>query len=107
MIEFNNFTEINRNNWNQKTDEHYDSPFFDVEGFLKGKSTLNSIELEFLGNMEGKKILHLQCHFGMDSISLSHMGAKVTGVDFSDGAIRKARLLAEFSLLQRLSSYFL
>jgi hypothetical protein len=48
-----------------------------------GKSSLNQIETALLGNITGKKILHLQCHFGMDSISLSRMGASVVGVNRS------------------------
>ena len=90
-----NYLEINRKSWNERVDAHYASEFYDVEGFLKGKSSLNDIELELLGNVEGKKILHLQCHFGQDSISLARMGASVTGVDLSDKAIAKARELAE------------
>lgn len=90
-----NFIEINKKSWNARTQEHYDSKFYDVEAFLKGKSSLNEIEIELLGDIRGKKILHLQCHFGMDSISLTRMGAKVVGVDLSDQAIEKARLLAK------------
>ena len=88
-----NYLEINRKLWNQKTAVHFESDFYDVESFLKGKDSLNSIELDLLGNIEGKKILHLQCHFGMDTISLARRGAIVTGVDFSDEAIKKARQL--------------
>ncbi len=90
-----NFIETNKANWNQKTTEHYHSELYDVKGFLEGKSPLNAIELELLGDIKGKKILHLQCHFGMDSIALSQMGTHVTGVDFSDEAIKHARLLAD------------
>jgi 2-polyprenyl-3-methyl-5-hydroxy-6-metoxy-1,4-benzoquinol methylase len=86
---------INRNTWNQKTKVHIDSAFYDMPSFLGGKSTLNSIELELLGDINGKSILHLQCHFGQDSISLSQLGAQVTGVDFSEAAIDKARELAK------------
>lgn len=87
------YLEINKKLWNQKTAVHVESDFYDVASFLKGKDVLNSIELELLGNIEGKKILHLQCHFGMDTISLARRGARVTGVDFSDEAIDKARQL--------------
>ena len=66
-----------------------------MPGFLAGKSSLNSIELELLGDVSGKKILHLQCHFGQDTISLARMRAEVTGVDLSDEAIKKARILAK------------
>ncbi|MEL6943814.1 MAG: class I SAM-dependent methyltransferase, partial [Bacteroidota bacterium] len=63
------------------------------------KSSLNPIELELLGNLEGKTILHLQCHFGLDSLSLAKRGAKVIGVDLSDKAIAKAKQLnAELGL---------
>lgn len=80
--------------WNNITDLNFESDFYDVESFRKGKSSLKPIELELFGDVNGKKILHLQCHFGMDSISLSKMGAHVTGVDLSDKAIEKAQTLA-------------
>lgn len=92
-----NFIESNKSSWNQRTQEHYDSDFYDVKGFVEGKSSLNPIELGLLGNIRGKKILHLQCHFGLNSISLSRMGGEVTGIDLSDEAIRKARQLAKDS----------
>lgn len=88
---------INRKSWDARLEAHLNSEFYDVGGFLNGKSSLNQIELDLLGNIEGKSILHLQCHFGQDSISLSRMGAKVTGVDFSEKAILKAREFAEQS----------
>ena len=90
-----NYLEINRNSWNKKTDIHMLSDFYDMKGFLSGNSSLNEIELHLLGDIKGKSILHLQCHFGQDSISLGRMGAKVTGVDLSDYAIEKARVLSK------------
>lgn len=89
-----NYLEINRNSWNKKTEVHINSEFYDQDNFLKGKSSLHNIELELLGDVSGKKILHLQCHFGQDSISLSRLGAMVTGVDLSDKAVEKAREIA-------------
>lgn len=89
------YISTNKNSWNNRVDIHYDSKFYDVEGFLNGQTSLNPIELELLGDIQGKSILHLQCHFGMDSISLARMGAKVTGIDLSDRAIQKAKELAE------------
>ena len=86
---------INKKLWNEKTDIHYRSDFYNVESFIKGKDSLNPIEIGLLGKIKGKKILHLQCHFGLDTISLSRHGALVTGVDFSENAIRKARQLNE------------
>jgi 2-polyprenyl-3-methyl-5-hydroxy-6-metoxy-1,4-benzoquinol methylase len=88
------YLEINKECWNKKTDVHLNSSFYDVEGFVKGKSSLNEIELNLLGDIKGKSILHLQCHFGQDSLSLARMGAEVTGVDLSNKAIEAARKLS-------------
>lgn len=89
----NNYIEINRNSWNNRTETHLKSEFYDLDGFLNGKSSLNDIELNLLGDLKGKSILHLQCHFGQDTISLSRLGAEVTGVDLSDKAIESAQQL--------------
>lgn len=88
------YKEINRQLWNKRTDAHLTSDFYDVAGFLKGTTSLNPIELELLGDVSGKSILHLQCHFGQDSISLARMGANVTGADLSDNATSRAEELA-------------
>lgn len=79
--------------WNQRTPVHIDSAFYDMPAFLAGASSLKSIELNLLGDIKNKSILHLQCHFGQDTLSLARMGAKTTGVDLSDVAIAKAREL--------------
>lgn len=84
---------INRALWNQKTEYHFNSEFYDVEGFLKGRSSLNDLELALLGDVSDKSILHLQCHFGQDTLSLARLGAQVTGADLSEAAIDKAREL--------------
>ena len=85
----------NREGWNNKLEFHLQSEFYDLAGFLNGKSSLQEIELGLLGNLKGKKVLHLQCHFGMDTLSLARMGAETTGVDLSDKAITKAKELTE------------
>lgn len=92
-----NYIEVNRNAWNRKTTFHIDSEFYDNDAFLKGKNTLKQIELDMLGDIKSKSVLHLQCHFGQDSISLARMGAQVTGVDLSDTAIEKAKEFAEMT----------
>jgi SAM-dependent methyltransferase len=84
---------LNRESWNNRTKTHINSKFYDNESFLSGRNSLNEIELEFLQNIEGKTILHLQCHFGQDTISLSRLGAKTLGVDLSDEAIKEAEKL--------------
>lgn len=80
----------NKEAWNKRTAVHLESEFYDNESFKGGRSSLNDIELGFLGQVEGKKILHLQCHFGQDTISLSRLGANPTGIDLSDAAIDAA-----------------
>lgn len=94
MSQEQNYIEINRQSWNNKVDIHFKSAFYDVASFVSGKNSLNSIELNILGDISGKSILHLQCHFGQDSISLQRLGAQVTGVDLSDKAIDCAKELA-------------
>lgn len=94
------YIEINRDAWNQRAALHVDSAFYDMPAFLQGKNSLNDIELSLLGDVSGKKILHLQCHFGQDSLSLARMGAVVTGVDLSDKAIALAEGLAKQTSLQ-------
>ncbi len=90
-----NYLEINKNSWNTRVQPHLESDFYFVDEFVKGRTSLNSIELELLGNIKGKSILHLQCHFGQDSILMSRLGAKVTGIDLSDKAIDAAIDLAK------------
>ncbi|HEX2620451.1 MAG TPA: class I SAM-dependent methyltransferase, partial [Phototrophicaceae bacterium] len=85
----------NRNLWDKWTDEHEKSPFYDLEGFRAGKDRLRSIELEELGDVSGKSLLHLQCHFGMDTLAWARRGAVVTGVDFSPQSIDLARALSK------------
>ena len=84
----------NRKTWDTRTDQHIGSSFYDVKGWLAGNTSLNSIELEILGDIKGKKVLHLMCHFGMDTLSMARMGAEVTGLDLSPRAIEEANKLA-------------
>ena len=81
--------------WNDKTDVHVKSAFYNVDLFRKTKNSLKEIESRQLGDVKGKSILHLQCHFGMDTLSLANLGANVTGVDLSDIAIENARRLSD------------
>ncbi len=90
------YKKANRDLWNEITPIHAQSEFYDVEGFKKGRSNmLYPIELEEMGDVTGKSLLHLQCHFGMDTLSWARLGAKVTGADFSDKAIELARSLSK------------
>ncbi|MDQ1591198.1 MAG: hypothetical protein QOG71_1825 [Pyrinomonadaceae bacterium] len=88
------YLENNRSLWNGWTRLHKRSRFYDVEGFKAGKSSLEPLELEEVGDVEGKSLLHLQCHFGMDTLSWARRGARVAGADFSEEAITFARALS-------------
>ncbi|MDP3313723.1 bifunctional 2-polyprenyl-6-hydroxyphenol methylase/3-demethylubiquinol 3-O-methyltransferase UbiG [Lutibacter sp.] len=84
------YFEVNKETWNNKVSIHANSEFYNVDGFLKGETSLNNFELTEVGNVNGKKLLHLQCHFGLDTLSWSRLGAICTGVDFSKKAIDRA-----------------
>ena len=87
------YFDTNRQTWNAKVPIHAESEFYDLKNFKNGKSSLNSYEITALGNLSEKKLLHLQCHFGQDTLSLSRMGATCTGVDIADEGIKLARKL--------------
>lgn len=93
MQENNIYFEANKKLWDAKTPLHIKSDFYELEAFKKGKNVLREIELGDMPDVKGKSILHLQCHFGQDTLCFSRMGAKCTGVDFSSKAIQKAREL--------------
>jgi SAM-dependent methyltransferase len=88
------YLEMNRAGWDRRTVAHFESRFYDVDGFLAGRSSLREIERAELTDVAGKRLLHLQCHFGLDTLSWARRGALCTGLDISPVAIGKARELA-------------
>lgn len=88
-----NYFKTNKETWNKKVAIHAKSDMYDMEAFKKGKSSLMKYELHSLPNVAGKSLLHLQCHFGQDTLSWARMGAKTTGIDLSDEAIKLAKSL--------------
>jgi len=78
---------INKKLWDEKVETYVNSEFYQMEEFLAGKNVLKEVELNLIREVKGKSILHLQCHFGQDSLCLSRIGAKVTGIDISSKAI--------------------
>jgi SAM-dependent methyltransferase len=84
----------NRRLWDAWTAVHADAAFYDLAGFREGGVRLRPDEIAALGDVAGQSLLHLQCHFGIDTLSWARLGAKVTGVDFSGAAVRLARELA-------------
>jgi SAM-dependent methyltransferase len=89
------YLQANQQLWDQWTDEHEKSAYYDLAGFRAGKDRLRSIELSELGDVSGKSLLHLQCHFGMDTLAWARRGAMVTGIDLSEKSIALARSLSE------------
>ena len=87
-------TDQNRKRWDELTPHHISSTTYNLEGFRQGRNTLLPLEREELGDVRGRSLAHLQCHFGLDSLSLARMGASVTGIDFSPVAIEAATELA-------------
>ena len=85
----------NRRLWDARTPIHVRSDFYDVAGFRGGNTSLRPLELGEVGDVRGKRLLHLQCHFGLDTLSWARLGAEVTGLDFSETAITQARALAD------------
>lgn len=89
------YFETNKATWNRKVKVHAKSDMYNMEAFKNGKSTLMPYEIEALGDVSGKSLLHLQCHFGQDTLSWSRLGAKCTGIDLSDEGIKLAKSLNE------------
>ena len=80
--------------WDEWTRIHETSAFYDLEGFKRGGIRLKAFELEEIGPVDGLELLHLQCHFGIDTLSWARLGARVTGADFSLAAVELARSVA-------------
>jgi SAM-dependent methyltransferase len=92
---YQSYFDANKASWNKRTEVHKDSDFYELDAFKNGKSSLHKIELNEIGDVTGKSLLHLQCHFGMDTMSWARAGAKCVGIDFSDEAIHLARAINE------------
>jgi SAM-dependent methyltransferase len=84
----------NRALWDAWTALHATGEFYDLEGFRRGGVRLRDEEIEAVGDVRGRTLLHLQCHFGIDTLSWARLGAIVTGADFSPAAVRLASELA-------------
>lgn len=86
--------DLNQAMWNAKTPLHLNSAAYDVPGFKAGRRTLRPHEVDDLGDVTGQRLIHLQCHFGLDTLSWARLGARVTGLDFSRAATNAAMELA-------------
>jgi SAM-dependent methyltransferase len=88
------YVKKNQELWDEWTEINYRSAFYDVAGFKAGASPLDPEVLAGVGDLDGKSVLHLQCHFGMDTLRLARLAKETVGVDFSARAIARARALA-------------
>jgi SAM-dependent methyltransferase len=88
------WVDCNRAAWDERVGIHLGSAFYDNESFRAGRSSLRPFELEEVGSVAGRSLVHLQCHFGQDTLSWARLGADVTGLDFSGDAVVAARQLA-------------
>ena len=91
MKDYNDFIEANKRSWGLIAQEHYEA--FRTR-LLAQESTLSQTQIQELGDVQGKRLIHLQCNTGADSISLARMGAIVTGTDLVPENIHYARRLA-------------
>ena len=89
--------EANRLNWSDRVAIHWEPDAYDAPGFIADPGRISKVvqgDREYLSSVAGKRLLHLQCHFGMDTLSWARLGADVTGVDFSETAVTAARRLS-------------
>lgn len=85
---------LNRAHWDEVVPVHVASPFYEVDALRRGEVVLDRLAQEAVGEIKGKRLLHLQCHFGVGTLSLARLGAEVTGLDFSEPALELARTLS-------------
>jgi SAM-dependent methyltransferase len=93
--EIEQYLAVNRARWDESVPIHVASKGYDMDGFLRGEKSLCPPQVEEVGAVDGRTLLHLQCHFGMDTLSWARLGARVSGLDFSAPAIEQARMLAQ------------
>lgn len=89
------YIETNTLQWDKRTGIHKDSDFYDLQGFMSGDNMLKPVERREVGDVKNKSLLHLQCHFGLDTLSWARLGAKVTGIDLSSEAIQLAQQISK------------
>ena len=94
-VDLTNWRSVNRANWDERVAVHLKTPSYDLQPLRSGCGELHVIEEEELGSVDGLRVLHLQCHFGVDTLTLAQRGAQVIGIDFSGPAIEMARSLAD------------
>jgi SAM-dependent methyltransferase len=90
------YLEANRKRWDELADHHFKGKYYNVDKFINtDEISISDLILNEVGNVNNKTLLHLQCHFGKDTLSWARLGAQVTGVDFSSRAIQLAIQLSK------------
>lgn len=95
MVQDEDWRAVNRANWDERVAVHLAAPSYDLGPLRAGRGRLHPIEEAELPDLAGRRVLHLQCHFGRDTLTLAQRGAEVVGLDFSGPAILAARALAQ------------
>jgi SAM-dependent methyltransferase len=88
------YRDVNRASWDQRAPAHAASPDYNVQGFIDDPALISNVvrfDRPLLGEVRGLRGVHLQCHIGTDTLSLSRLGARMTGLDFSPAALEQAR----------------
>lgn len=99
-VSLDEYRAANRQNWSDRVAGHWEPDGYDAPGFIADPERMSRIVVfdhPYLGDVSGRSLLHLQCHFGMDTLSWARLGADVTGIDFSEEAIAAARRLSDES----------
>lgn len=96
-----NRNSVNSDWWSIAFTDHYESDYYDIDGFVSDpeRLTIAADDLVLMGDVAKKKVLHMQCNFGMETISLARLGAEVTGADICPEAIAGAKRLADLCKL--------
>jgi SAM-dependent methyltransferase len=91
------YAQVNRASWDERAPAHAASPDYGVRRFIEDPDFISDVvrfDLPRLGEVRGRRGVHLQCHIGTDTISLARLGARMTGLDLSPASLEQARLLS-------------
>ena len=97
LVSLDEYREANHASWSERVAGHWKSDAYDAPGFIADRQRISGVvrfDRHYLGDLDGRTLLHLQCHFGMDTLSWARLGADVTGIDFSEEAIAAAQRMS-------------
>jgi SAM-dependent methyltransferase len=91
------YRDVNLAHWNERAAAHAASPGYPVASLVADPAAVSGVvafDRPLLGSLDGQRGIHLQCHIGTDTVSLSRLGATMTGLDFSDKSLHEAQEIA-------------